>query len=52
VVRRGDDLVVVAQRHERVDWVPARHDIGDARIKGQPVQRRMRLDETPVPLLG
>jgi hypothetical protein len=42
----------MAQRHERVDRVPARHDIGDAWIEGQPVQRRMRLDEAPVALLG
>jgi hypothetical protein len=32
--------------------MPSRHDVRDAGIERQSVQRRMRLDEAPVPLLG
>jgi hypothetical protein len=42
---------VAAERHERVERMPGRHDIGDLGVVRNPVQRRMRLDKAPVPLL-
>ena len=43
---------MMAQRHVGVERVPSRHDIGDAGVERDPVQRRMRLDESAVALFG
>ena len=52
VGRVADDFVVAAERHERVERMPGRDDIGDPGVERNPVERRMRLDEAPVRLLG
>jgi hypothetical protein len=50
--RVADDFVVTAERHERVERMPGRNDIGDPGVERNPVKRRVRLDEAPVLLLG
>ena len=49
--RAVDVVALVVERHGHVERMPGRHDVGGARIEGNPVQRRMCLDEPPV-LLG
>lgn len=51
--RRGaEHSVLVVQRHERVERMPGRRDIRDPGVGRNLVQRRVRLDEAPVPLPG
>jgi hypothetical protein len=44
-------IALVVERHGRVERMAGRHDVGGAGVEGNPVQRRVRLDEAPV-LLG
>jgi hypothetical protein len=43
---------LVVQRHERIERMPGRHDIGDLGVGSNLAQRRVRLDEAPVLLPG
>jgi len=48
--RGASHLVLVVQRHESIERMPGRHDIGDPGVGRNPAERRVRLDEAPVPL--
>ena len=41
-------VALVVQRHRHVERVPRDHDEGGARVEGDPVERRVRLEEPPV----